>query len=220
MAAGLPWHAALLAWVLAVPLWFITKFLLVLAHEGGHALMGVALLNRVDGIRLNSGGGGGTGFKPAPIWLFAIPIAIAGYVGPSVFGLGASWLLLHGEPAMVIWGSMVFLVLMLIAVRGLVGWVVVPALLVVLFQIATKADPRMLTLSAYVWTWFLLIGAVQRMIVYVGAKTYLAPKTDTARLQGMTLVPSEIWSVLLLLATTAALVWGGSMLLRMPVSSG
>jgi hypothetical protein len=77
---------------------------------------------------------------------------------------------------MVLWGSMAFLVLMLLTVRGCLGWIVIPALMVGLYQLATKAPPEMSALGAYVWT----------------------------------------WTVILLLATGAALVGGGSMLLRMP----
>lgn len=210
------WKAALLAWVLAVPLWFVTKFLVVIAHEGGHALAGVALLNQIRRIRLNRGGGGVTEFVSPPPWPFVILVAFAGYAGPSLFGLFAAALLLRGEPMMVLWGSMAFLVLMLLTVRGWVGWIVVPALLVVLYQLATRAPPEMSTLGAYVWTWFLLIGAVQRMLVYLTHRTYREDGTDTANLQRSTLVPSEIWSLILTLATGAALVWGGSLLLRMP----
>jgi hypothetical protein len=54
------------------------------------------------------------------------------------------------------------------------------------------------------------------MLAYLSDKTYLRDGTDTVKLQRSTLVPSEIWSVILLLGTAAALVWGGSMLLRMP----
>ncbi|MEU4422120.1 M50 family metallopeptidase [Actinoplanes sp. NPDC024001] len=210
------WKAALIAWALAVPLWFVTKFLVVIAHEGGHALVGVALFNRIRRITFNRQGGGGTEFVAPPSWPFVILVAFAGYAGPSLFGLLAAALLLRGEPEMVLWGSMAFLVLMLLTVRGFLGWIVIPALMVGLYQLATKAPPEMSTLGAYVWTWFLLIGAVQRMLVYLTDKTYQQGGTDTARLQSSTLVPSEIWSLLLLLATGAALVWGGSMLLRMP----
>lgn len=208
--------AALIAWILAVPLWFVTKFFVVIAHEGGHALVGLALLNRVRRIIFDRDGGGGTEFVSPPAWPFVILVAFAGYAGPSLFGLLASALLLHGKPEMVLWASMAFLFLMMFTVRGWVGWIVIPLLMVGLYQLATKASAEMSTLGAYVWTWFLLIGAVQRMLVYLSTKNYLVAGTDTVRLQKASLVPSEIWSLILLLATGAALVWGGSMLLRMP----
>jgi hypothetical protein len=212
---GVIWRAALIAWILAVPLWFLTKFVVVLAHEGGHAIVGIALLNRVRRIDFNSGGGGGTEWVKAPMWPFVILILLAGYAGPSLFGLMAAWLLRHDRPDMVIWGSMAFLVLMLFAVRGWIGWVVIPLLLVVLYQVATKAEAGVLTLIAYVWTWFLLIGAVQRMLVYIRAKHYQNKTSDTALLQRVTWLPNEVWTFVQLIGTGAALVWGGAMLLRL-----
>lgn len=213
---GVVWQSALIAWILAVPLFFVTKFVLVIAHEGGHAIVGVALLNSIKRIVFNREGGGGTEFVNAPRWPLVILVGFAGYAGPSLFGLVAAWLLLHSHPEMVVWGSMAFLVLMLFAVRGWIGWVVVPLLLAVLFFVATRVEPGGLTLFAYVWTWFLLIAAVQRMLVYLGAKTYLIEASDTARLAKATLLPTELWAFAQLIGTSAALVWGGSMLLRMP----
>lgn len=208
--------AALIAWILAVPLWFVTKFFVVIAHEGGHALVGFALFNRLRRISFTRDGGGGTEFAAAPAWPFVIVVLFAGYAGPSLFGLLAAWLLLHGQAETVLWGSMLFLVLMLLMVRGFLGWIVMPVLVFLLYQLATRASAEMTMLGAYVWTWFLLIGAVQRMLVYVRHKTYLSPQADTALLQRASLVPSEVWSVILLLGTAAALIWGGSMLLRIP----
>ncbi len=209
-------QAALLAWILAVPLYPVTKWAVVIAHEGGHAMAAVALLQGVQKITFDGNGGGVTYYSRVPLWPFSAVLSFAGYAGPSLFGLLAAWLLLHREPEMVLWASMAFLVVMLLTVRGFVGWVIVPALLVLLFQIATKASPENLTLAAYVWTWLLLISAVQQMFIYVGQKHYLLKESDTAALQRQTMIPGEIWSVVLLLGTGAALVWGGSLLLRMP----
>ncbi|WP_306204955.1 M50 family metallopeptidase [Actinoplanes sp. RD1] len=209
------WHAAMLAWILAVPLWPITKFVVVVAHEGGHAMAAVALLRAVRKITFTRDGQGGT-LHEIPFWPLSIVIAAAGYAGPSLFGLFAAWLLLHTEPVMVLWASMAFLVLMLPTLRGLIGWLIVPALLVVLFQVTTKAREEHLMLAAYVWVWLLLIGAVQRMILHATRGDWTVKENDTTRLSELTLVPSAVWSFVLLAGTIGALVWGGSLLLRMP----
>jgi len=93
--------------------------------------------------------------------------------------------------------------------------VVLPALLVVLYQVATKADPAMQTLFAHVWTWFLLIASVQRMLVYVRDKDYSNETSDTARLGALFVMPNEVWAFVLLVTTIGALAWGGAMLLRL-----
>jgi len=210
----LAWTAAFIAWVLAVPLFFLTRFVYVVAHEAGHAIVAVALLRGVRAIRVHANGGGETEHEAA-MWPFSILILAAGYLGASGFGLLAAWLLTRGQTTMVLWASMAFLFLMLFAIRGLLGLLLVPALLYVLYQVATRADPVMQTLSAHVWTWFLLIASVQRMLLYVQRKDYTNEKSDTAKLGALFVMPNEVWAFILLVATIGALVWGGALLLRL-----
>ena len=204
--------AAAIAWVLAVPLYFATKWIGAVVHEGGHAIMGLALLRGVSHIRFTRGAGGETMMDP-PMWPFGILVAFAGYTGPSMFGLLAAWLLQHGRTEVVLWGSMAFLLLMLLVVRGFIGWLVVPVLIVVLYEITTSVGPERQLLLAHVWTWFLLIYAVQQMIVYIHEKHYEQPTSDTGRLRSYTFLPSVFWAAVLLASTIFALGWGGAMLL-------
>ena len=204
--------AAAIAWVLAVPLYFVTRWIGVVAHEGGHAIMGLALLRGITSIRFTRGAGGSTGVVGA-IWPLGILVAFGGYTGPSMFGLLAAWLLRQGRVDVVLWGSMIFLVLMLLVLQGFIGWLVVPVLIIVLYKIATTADPGRQLLLAHVWTWFLLIYAVQQMIVYLREKHYEQPTSDTARLRKYTFLPSIFWAAIMLAVTIFALGWGGSMLL-------
>ena len=210
----LTWTAAVLAWVLAVPLFVVTRFVTVVAHEGGHAIVAAALLRGVHAIRIDRSGGGVTRHDPA-MWPFSILISAAGYLGPSLFGLLAAWLLVRGETAAVLWGSIAFLAVMLLAVRGVPGLLIVPALAVVLYQVATTTEPATQALFAHVWTWFLLISSVQRMILFMGTGNYDVPGNDVAALSAQTLLPRALWGLLLLTGTIAALVWGGAMLLRL-----
>ena len=161
----------MLAWVLAVPLWFVTRFVTVVAHEGGHAIVAVALLRGVHAIRFDRDAGGVT-LHDRAMWPFGILISAAGYLGPSLFGLLAAWLLVRGETGAVLWGSIALLAVMLLAVRGVLGLLLVPGLAVVLYQVATKADPPTQALFAHVWTWFLLISAVQRMFLLMSRADY------------------------------------------------
>jgi hypothetical protein len=209
---GVAMQAAAIAWVLAVPLYFVTKWIGTVVHEGGHAIMGLALLRGITDIRFTRGGGGVTTMDRT-MWPFGILVGLAGYSGPSMFGLLAAWLLVHGRTEVVLWGSMIFLVLMLLVVRGFIGWLVVPVLIVVLYKITTSVGPDRQFLLAHVWTWFLLIYAVQQMIVYIHQKHYEQPTSDTGRLRSFTLLPSVFWAAVLLAMTIFALGWGGAMLL-------
>ena len=211
----LAWSAALLSWVIAVPLWFVTKYVLVIAHEGGHALLAKLLFQRLHSIRFDRGGGGVTAPATEVPWLFNIVIFLAGYLGPSMFGMFGAWLLVRGQTMMVLWASMAFLVLMLFAVRGLLGWLTVPGLIVVLYLVTMRVDPPLQTLYTHMWVWFLLIGAVQRMLHFVLDRQYENGTNDSTHLAGLTLVPSAIWAFVFLAGTIGALAYGGAMLLRL-----
>jgi hypothetical protein len=211
----LAWSAALLSWVIAVPLWFVGKYVLVIAHEGGHALLAKLLFRKLHSIRFDRDGGGVTAPASEVPWLFNILIFLAGYLGPSMFGLFGAWLLVRGQTMMVLWASMAFLVLMLFAVRGLLGWLTVPGLIVVLYLVTMRVDPPLQTLYTHMWVWFLLIGAVQRMLHFVLDRQYENGTNDSTHLADLTLVPSAIWAYVFLAGTIGALAYGGAMLLRL-----
>jgi hypothetical protein len=216
-AAGsttLTWTAALIAWVLAVPMFFAGRYLTVLAHEGGHAFLGLALFRGINKITINKSGGGETQTEVS-VWPVALLILVFGYLGPSLFGLFAAWLLLHDPAATVLWGSIAFLAVMLLATEGFLGPVLIISLMVALFQVVTRAEPSMIALVAHVWTWFLLISGVQRLFLLMSRKQYTNSRNDTAQLGKMTLVGGAFWGALLLVAAIAALVYGGALLLRL-----
>ncbi len=208
------WTAALIAWVLAVPMFFAGKYLSVLAHEGGHAILAVLLFRSVKGIDIYKDGGGLTVHERA-MWPFGILISAFGYLGPSLFGLLAAWLLLHDPPATVLWASIAFLAVMLLATRGFLGPFLIIGLMVALYQIVTKAEPSMIALVAHVWTWFLLISGVQQMLLFMRERHYHIKGNDTEALRAATLLPTYVWGAILLLGTIAALAYGGAMLLRL-----
>jgi hypothetical protein len=213
-ADKMTWTAALIAWVLAVPMFFAGKYLTVLAHEGGHALLAVFVFRLVKSISINTKGGGAT--QPDKyVWPFYILMAAFGYLGPSLFGLFAAWLLLHDPAETVLWGSIAFLAVMLLATRGFLGPLLIICLMVALYQIVTKAEPSTVTLVAHVWTWFLLISGVQRMLMFMRTRDYTAEGNDTELLRKGTLLPQYLWGVILLVGSIAALAYGGGMLLRL-----
>lgn len=207
------WEAAVIAWVLAVPLWFVTKFGNVVAHEGGHALMAKLLFRKIEHVKLLGDGGGETKLASVGPWLFDILITMAGYLGPSAFGLLGAWMLSDGDIKTVMWSSLVFLALMMLAVKGLVGWIVTPLLMIGIYLMATELKPPGQTLAVYVWVWFLLIVSVQQMYLHLTEKHYKHPGNDTSWLRRRTFVPSGLWSFLLFVASVVALLYGGAMLL-------
>lgn len=206
--------AAVIAWVGAVPMFMVTKYAATVAHEGGHALLGRLMAQKVVSIRLERSGNAATNFGGKLPWLVDIPVTMMGHLGPSAFGLGAAWLAVHGHSAAVFWASLGFLALMLFVVRGPVGWLVVPALLVLAFLVALYAEPPTQALLAHVWAWFLLIAAVEQSLMVMRGGAYAAKGSDHDELRRLTLLPPALWGVLLLAGSVAALAYGGRMLLR------
>jgi hypothetical protein len=213
-ASKLTWTAALLSWVLAVPLWYVTKYVLVIAHEGGHALLLKLCFQALRSVTFDSHGGGLTRPEQPVPWPFTVVALLAGYLGPSLFGLIGVWLLVRGQTQTALWASVAFLVAMLFAVRGVRGWLLVPGLIVIILLVAVRVDPPVQTLYTHMWVWFLLIGAVQRMLLFLSTKQYEEDENDAAILEGLTLIPSEIWTIVFLVGTIAALTYGGATLLQ------
>jgi len=208
------WTAAVIAWALAVPLYFITQRIATIPHEGGHALLAKLFGRKLESIRFGRDGGGAT--KPAETmpWLVFVIVALAGYLGPSLFGMAAAWLLTAGHTEAVLWSSLGFLLFMLFAVRGWIGWIIVPALMAGIYAVAVYVEPAKQVVYAHVWTWFLLIVAVEEMFVVLRRRIYRNEGSDQAVLQRLTHLPAALWAFVMLVGTIAALAYGGSMLLR------
>lgn len=121
----------------------------------------------------------------------------------------------RGYTAAVFWASLAFLVLMLLVVRGPIGWLVVPTLVVLAFLAAVYAEPPTQALLAHVWAWFLLIAAVEQSLVVMRGGAYAKKGSDHDELRRLTLLPPVLWGLLLLTGSVAALAYGGAMLLRL-----
>ena len=88
--------------------WRFVRHGTVMAHEGAHAVIGSLLFRGVFGIYLNSDASGGTWVGGGGC-LGSILVSFAGYVGPSLFGLGAARLIQAGHGPAVLWVALVLL---------------------------------------------------------------------------------------------------------------
>ena len=203
-AAVLIGLAALVVIVLDVG-WRIIRHGTVMAHEGAHAVVGSLLFRNVSGIALNADATGGT-FMAGGGCLGSVIVAFAGYVGPSLFGLGAARLIEFGHVAAVLWVTLFLLGVLLTGLRRSFGLITVIGVGAVVFLVG-KFTPASTQIGAsYAISWLLLLSGVRR-IVEIGASS-----SDGARLRGMTGIPALLWFLLWFAATLAALAAGGSML--------
>ena len=209
---------AVVAFVLALPLWRFSMHAITLAHEGGHALFGLLFGGKLDKkkIHLNRDGGGATHLTIGGFGRMLY--LLAGYLGPSAVGFAGAWMLVHGfEPRAVLLMSLVLAVFVLVLTRNFFGLLVSGATVALLWVVTSRAEPRAQLAFAYVWVWFLLIGSTRKIPdLYRGM---LRPKnsSDAKQLQDLTHIGDVVWLFLFWLGTVGALVYGGALLLRQPI---
>jgi hypothetical protein len=202
--------------VLAPASWRISRNAVTIAHEGGHALIAVLTGRRLTAVRLHSDTSGLTVSRGKPTGLGMVLTAVAGYIAPSLLGLGGAWLLSGHRITALLWISIVLLVLLLIMIRNAYG---VLSLIVtggLVFVVSWFAGPEVQAAFAYLAVWFLLLGGV-RPVIELQAKRHRreAPDSDADQLQRLTHLPALLWVLffgavsLLSLAGAAQWLLGG-----------
>jgi hypothetical protein len=185
--------------------WRIIRHGTVMAHEGAHAVVGSLLFRDIGGIALKADATGGT-LVGGGGCLGSVIVSFAGYVGPSLFGLGAARLIEFGHVVAVLWVALFLLGILLMGLRRSFGLITV-ILAGGLVLVVGKFTPASAQIGAsYAITWLLLLSGVRR-IVEIGASS-----SDGARLRSLTGIPRLLWFLLWLAATLAAVAAGGSML--------
>jgi len=181
--------------------WQVVRHLTVMAHEGAHAVTGVLLLGSFRGIELHADGSGATEISPAT-GLRAFPVTLAGYLGPSAFGLGAAKLIELGYTTVLLWSVLFLLAVLLVGLHRSFGLITVLLAGAIVFIVARYTPMPVQVTTAYAITWLLLLSGVRR-ILEVGARS-----ADGLRLRGMTGLPRALWFLLWLAVTAAAAVEG------------
>ena len=185
--------------------WQFVRHGTVMAHEGAHAVLGSLLFRRVNGITLNSDATGATSMRAGGC-LGSIFVGFAGYVGPSLFGLGAARLIQLGHSVAVLWVTLFLLGVLLVGLSRSYGMITVLLVGGAVYAIGHYTPVGAQIVGAYGITWLLLLSGV-RLVLEVGALS-----ADGARLSRLTSLPRAVWFLLWLAATLGALAVGGKML--------
>lgn len=199
---------ALLALVVVAvrPLWRLARNGITIAHEGGHALVAVLVGRRLSGIRLHSDTSGLTLSRGRPRGPGMVFTLLAGYVAPSLLGLGGAWLLAADRITLLLWLSILLLFAMLIMIRNGYGLLAVLATGAGVFAVSWYADPAVQAAFAYAVVWFLLVGGVRP----VGELQALRRRgrlrdSDADQLAQLTRLPGLFWVGFFGLVNLAAL---------------
>jgi hypothetical protein len=196
-------------------LWALTRNAVTIAHEGGHALIGVLCGRRLRGIRLHSDTSGLTVSSGKPYGLGMVLSLFAGYVTPSLLGLAGAGLLGLGRITLLLWVSLVLLLAVLVMIRNVYGALAVLVVGAVVFLVSWFASPAAQAAFAFAGVWFLLLGGVRP----IGELQRLrsrgrAPDSDADQLARLTRVPGLFWVGLFGLVNLASLALGGYLLIQ------
>jgi hypothetical protein len=152
--------AALLA-VAVDGFWRWARNLVTIVHEGGHAVTAVLTGRRLTGIRLHSDTSGlklSTGRPSGP---GMVATAAAGYLAPSLVGLGGVVLLAFDQVTVMLWAAVAFLLAMLVMVRNAYGVLTLLVTGAAVVGVSLRAPADVQAGFGYAATWFLLLAAVR-----------------------------------------------------------
>lgn len=194
--------------------WRLTRTVITITHEGGHALVAVLSGRRLRGIRLHSDTSGLTLSRGKPRGLGMVLSLLAGYVAPSLLGLAAAALLARGQVTLLLWLALLMLLAVLVMIRNWYGLLAVAVTAAVVFAVSWYAAAATQALVAYAAVWFLLFGGVRPVLELRRRRRGRGVQSDPDQLAQLTPVPAFLWTLFFLLANLACLFYGGAMLLR------
>lgn len=195
--------------------WPVSRNVVTIAHEGGHALAALLTGRKLTGVRLHSDTSGVTVSVGKPSGPGMVATAAAGYLAPSALGLGAAGLLAAGHITALLWISLLLLAGMLVLIRNLFGVVSVLASGSAVFAVSWFASAVVQAAFAYLLTWFLLVAGPRPVLELHRKRRHgAAPYSDADQLARLTGIPGLAWVGLFGAFAIAALLAGGRWLLR------
>nr|WP_083661220.1 M50 family metallopeptidase [Actinophytocola xanthii] len=174
--------------------WRLSRHVITIVHEAGHALVAVLAGRRLASIRLHSDTSGLTVTKGKPYGPGMVLTGFAGYVAPSLLGLGFAALLGAERVTALLVACVVLLLGVLVMVRNIYGVFSVLVTGAVLVGVAWWAKGEVQAAFAHVITWFLLLGGVRSVAELQGKRRRgRARDSDADQLAEITGAPGLFW---------------------------
>lgn len=198
---------ALIGWR---PTWRLLRGVVTIAHEGGHAAVAALTGRQLRGVRLHSDASGLTLSRGRPTGPGMVCTLAAGYVAPSLLGLGGALLLGSGHVAALLWSGVALLLVMLLLVRNSYGVVSVLATATVVAALAGYGSAAVQAAFGYLLVWFLLLAAPRPVLELVRLRRAgRARESDAEQLARLTGLPTPGWVLLFAALTLGAAAAGG-----------
>lgn len=195
--------------------WLMARNVITIVHEAGHALVAVLVGRRLRGITLHSDTSGVTVSRGKPTGPGMVLTAFAGYVAPSLIGLGLAALMVAGKITMLLWVMTALMLAVLVMIRNVYGVVSVVATGAVLVVVSLVTSPEVQSAFACLTVWFLLFGGV-RPVWELQAKRRRghARDSDADQLARLTGAPGLFWVAMFTLIALGATFIGGMWLVE------
>ncbi|MET8987671.1 M50 family metallopeptidase [Nonomuraea wenchangensis] len=189
--------------------WQVSRGLITIAHEGGHALMALVTRRKLEGIRLHSDTSGVTLTRGRPTGPGMVLTAMAGYLAPPLLGLAAAWLTEQGRITLLIWTVLLFLVCMLLLIRNLYGALILLATGGAVYALVMYAPAAVQQGVAFVAVWFLLLGGIRPIIeLQQKRRRRQARDSDADQLARLTILPGGFFVFFFFLVAVTAAAFG------------
>lgn len=206
--------AALIA-VASRQVWPLSRTVVTIAHEGGHALMALATGRRLAGVRVHRSTSGLTVSAGRSTGPGIVATAAAGYLSPPLLGLGAAALLATGHLAATLLLSLVLLAGLTVMVRNAYGILAVLTVTAAVALILWRGSPLDQAAFGYAMAWFLLLGGVRPVLeLQQSRRRGRGSGSDADELARLTGVPGGIWVALFGLVAVGALALSALWLAR------
>lgn len=187
-------------------LWGLVEHFSTMTHEGAHAVFAVILGLTVTDIVLDRHSEGKT--RIVGDGLRVVLAVLIGYLGPSLFGLGAAKLIALGYPLAVLWLLVLLLVLVLFLLGRSFGLLSVPLAIGALYLILRYTHAGTEVVAAYAVAWLLLLAGLRTAIGHF----IRSDSEDANALRSSTHLPRTFFSLVWLAGTLFALIIGGKLL--------
>jgi hypothetical protein len=205
--------------------WRVLRFVVTIAHEGGHAVAALLAGRQLAGIRLHSDTSGVTLSRGKPRGPGMILTAGAGYPAPSVLGLVFATLIALERVNVLLWVVAALLLLLLVQLRNVFGILGVLAVGVADAGVIFYGTPRWALVFSCAVTWLLLVGGLRAVIELQRSRRrqgsgrgYTAGlQSDADQLARLSHVPGAVWVSLFFLVAGAAVLGSGWLMLADPV---
>jgi hypothetical protein len=190
--------------------WPVARTVVTMAHEGGHALVAVAVGRRLDGVRVHRSTAGLTVSAGSASGPGIVATAAAGYLAPPLLGLGAAALLATGHLVAALLLSLVMVAALTLMVRNAYGVLATLTVAAAVALVTWRGSSLLQAAFGYAMVWFLLIGGIRPVLeLQRSRRRGRASRSDADQLALLTGVPGGVWVGLFALVALGALVISG-----------